>query len=70
MERYKHRYPYDWRTKKPVIFRATEQVLHIPNFMLHFPPFMPLSGSILADSPHIYPFLQWFCRLDTLVTHL
>jgi len=22
---YKHRYPYDWRTKKPVIFRATEQ---------------------------------------------
>ena len=24
-ERYEHRYPYDWRTKKPVIFRATEQ---------------------------------------------
>ena len=22
---YAHRYPYDWRTKKPVIFRATEQ---------------------------------------------
>ena len=22
---YKHRYPYDWRTKKPTIFRATEQ---------------------------------------------
>src|ERR1700740_602800 len=22
---YKHRYPYDWRAKKPVIFRATEQ---------------------------------------------
>ncbi len=25
MENYKHRYPYDWRTKKPTIFRATEQ---------------------------------------------
>ena len=24
-ERYEHRYPYDWRTKKPTIFRATEQ---------------------------------------------
>ncbi|MFM8605223.1 MAG: class I tRNA ligase family protein, partial [Cyanobium sp.] len=24
-QRYEHRYPYDWRTKKPVIFRATEQ---------------------------------------------
>ncbi|MBW4657984.1 MAG: isoleucine--tRNA ligase [Drouetiella hepatica Uher 2000/2452] len=24
-EAYAHRYPYDWRTKKPVIYRATEQ---------------------------------------------
>ncbi|NJR68078.1 MAG: isoleucine--tRNA ligase [Synechococcales cyanobacterium CRU_2_2] len=24
-EAYGHRYPYDWRTKKPTIFRATEQ---------------------------------------------
>ncbi len=24
-ERYVHKYPYDWRTKKPTIFRATEQ---------------------------------------------
>ena len=24
-EKYQHRYPYDWRTKKPTIFRATEQ---------------------------------------------
>ncbi len=24
-ESYRHRYPYDWRTKKPTIFRATEQ---------------------------------------------
>lgn len=24
-EKYKHKYPYDWRTKKPTIFRATEQ---------------------------------------------
>lgn len=24
-ESYGHRYPYDWRTKQPVIFRATEQ---------------------------------------------
>ncbi len=24
-EDYPHRYPYDWRTKKPTIFRATEQ---------------------------------------------
>ncbi len=23
--RYEHRYPYDWRTRKPTIFRATEQ---------------------------------------------
>jgi isoleucyl-tRNA synthetase len=25
VEDYKHKYPYDWRTKKPTIFRATEQ---------------------------------------------
>lgn len=24
-EKYKHKYPYDWRTKKPTIFRATAQ---------------------------------------------
>jgi isoleucyl-tRNA synthetase len=24
-EAYAHKYPYDWRTKKPTIFRATEQ---------------------------------------------
>ena len=24
-EKYPHRYPYDWRSKQPVIFRATEQ---------------------------------------------
>lgn len=24
-EPYQHKYPYDWRTKKPVIFRATDQ---------------------------------------------
>lgn len=24
-ESYQHKYPYDWRTKKPTIFRATEQ---------------------------------------------
>jgi isoleucyl-tRNA synthetase len=25
LEDYKHKYPYDWRTKQPTIFRATEQ---------------------------------------------
>lgn len=25
MEPYNHKYPYDWRTKKPTIFRATDQ---------------------------------------------
>ena len=25
-ERYAHKYPYDWRTKLPTIFRATDQV--------------------------------------------
>lgn len=25
VEYYKHKYPYDWRTKKPTIFRATDQ---------------------------------------------
>ena len=24
-ERYAHKYPYDWRTKQPTIFRATDQ---------------------------------------------
>jgi isoleucyl-tRNA synthetase len=24
-EKYAHKYPYDWRTKKPTIFRATSQ---------------------------------------------
>lgn len=32
-ERYAHKYPYDWRTKLPTIFRATDQVL--PNSCLH-----------------------------------
>ena len=27
-ERYAHKYPYDWRTKLPTIFRATPQALH------------------------------------------
>ena len=26
VEDYEHKYPYDWRTKKPTIFRATSQV--------------------------------------------
>jgi isoleucyl-tRNA synthetase len=25
LEDYKHKYPYDWRTKEPTIFRATDQ---------------------------------------------
>jgi isoleucyl-tRNA synthetase len=25
VENYNHKYPYDWRTKKPTIFRATDQ---------------------------------------------
>lgn len=25
LEDYQHKYPYDWRTKKPTIFRATDQ---------------------------------------------
>ncbi|KAI1323752.1 isoleucyl-tRNA synthetase [Xylariaceae sp. FL0255] len=25
VEKYEHKYPYDWRTKKPVVIRATEQ---------------------------------------------
>ncbi|KAF3023528.1 isoleucine-tRNA ligase [Neopestalotiopsis sp. 37M] len=25
VEKYKHKYPYDWRTKQPVVIRATEQ---------------------------------------------
>ncbi|KAL7620211.1 isoleucine-tRNA ligase [Parahypoxylon ruwenzoriense] len=25
VERYQHKYPYDWRTKKPVVIRATQQ---------------------------------------------
>lgn len=25
VERYRHKYPYDWRTNKPVVIRATEQ---------------------------------------------
>jgi isoleucyl-tRNA synthetase len=25
VEDYGHKYPYDWRTKKPTIFRATDQ---------------------------------------------
>ncbi|KAI0474021.1 isoleucyl-tRNA synthetase [Xylariaceae sp. FL0804] len=25
VERYRHKYPYDWRTKRPVVIRATEQ---------------------------------------------
>lgn len=24
-EQYEHKYPYDWRTKKPTIFRSTSQ---------------------------------------------
>jgi isoleucyl-tRNA synthetase len=30
-EKYAHRYPYDWRTKKPVIQRATSQWFAYPH---------------------------------------
>jgi isoleucyl-tRNA synthetase len=29
-ERYAHKYPYDWRTKLPTIFRATDQARSSP----------------------------------------
>jgi len=31
---YAHKYPYDWRTKKPVIVRATQQVCPQPSLTL------------------------------------
>jgi hypothetical protein len=33
-EKYAHKYPYDWRTKKPTIFRATDQVRPLANSAL------------------------------------
>ena len=35
-ERYQHKYPYDWRTKKPTIFRATDQVGRVPGVISVF----------------------------------
>lgn len=32
-EKYAHKYPYDWRTKKPTIFRATDQVRGIEGLL-------------------------------------
>lgn len=45
-ERYAHKYPYDWRTKLPTIFRATDQV--------HSTIFMPckLGNSDFSCSGH------------------
>lgn len=35
MQRYRHQYPYDWRSKTPVIFRATEQWFCILDKLQH-----------------------------------
>lgn len=53
-ESYSHRYPYDWRTKQPVIIRATEQwfaqveVCISSSFHHHYT--MPPSPMSLADA--------------------
>lgn len=44
-EKYQHKYPYDWRTKKPTIFRATEQVRVRTKSALH---------------PYLYPIASLF----------
>lgn len=38
-EKYAHKYPYDWRTKLPTIFRATDQVRSASPS--HFSPLTP-----------------------------
>jgi hypothetical protein len=51
-EEYKHRYPYDWRTKKPIIFRATNQLS--PFSLLHSYPVYILLRCL---SSHLYAIL-------------
>ena len=50
-EQYPHKYPYDWRTKKPTIFRATDQVhqplICSPLCLLSAPAYCPLSSLML-----------------------
>jgi isoleucyl-tRNA synthetase len=45
-QKHKHRYPYDWRTKKPVIIRATKQ------WFLRISELMP---ELLASSHRMHP---------------
>lgn len=46
-EQYPHKYPYDWRTKKPTIFRATDQVCPC-----HFLPINCVSINTISRSFH------------------
>ncbi len=49
-EQYPHKYPYDWRTKKPTIFRATDQVqcpMALPTANFLFAECLPFSFCLL-----------------------
>ena len=55
-EQYPHKYPYDWRTKKPTIFRATDQV-HQP--LICFPTLSAFCSCLL---PSVQPYTAAFGR--------
>lgn len=51
-ETLRHRYPYDWKTKKPVILRYKLLILYVLNGRTHFNVHRATS--------------QWFTNLDTI----
>lgn len=69
-EKYAHKYPYDWRTKLPTIFRATDQVYFAspthpcpsPPQLAHKPVPLHLLHICLIYPP-CTPFPTWHCRM-------
>lgn len=58
-EKYNHKYPYDWRTKKPTIFRATEQVLR------NRPYELGLGHALMMRDPYSsFVSEQWFASVE------
>lgn len=59
-ERIRHRYPYDWKTKQPIIIRAT------PQWFADLSEIKGMANKAL-DDVHFYP-LQCECRLAALTS--
>lgn len=60
-----HKYPYDWRTKKPTIFRATEQWFASVEGFRHTA--MDAIGHVKWVPPQVYYFSTFRCYIIPLI---